>query len=173
MTEETLRFRNIVPNNRIFHKCRVNDSGELCPFGRNEGAGLKASPFFPLLGRFAGNGLEATVEGGVRGEARFGSYVVQQHVRMLLHEALGVLDAISRNHRGKTLSRHYHQLQPCLAVLLSVIFSIDEKWLFPRKKQVRPGTVFFRLSLSALDFFSLMTAFNLYQQSTIIINKFV
>ena len=30
MTEETLRFRNIVPNNRIFHKCRVNDSGELC-----------------------------------------------------------------------------------------------------------------------------------------------
>ena len=30
MTEETIRFRNIVPNNRIFHKCRVNDSGELC-----------------------------------------------------------------------------------------------------------------------------------------------
>lgn len=30
MTEETLRFRNIVPNNRIFHKWRVNDSSELC-----------------------------------------------------------------------------------------------------------------------------------------------
>ena len=25
-----LRFRNIVPNNRIFYKCRVNDSDELC-----------------------------------------------------------------------------------------------------------------------------------------------
>lgn len=59
--------------------------------------------FLPFLGRGAGEGLEAAEEGGAGGEAGFVGHVVQEHVRMLAHQALGVLDAVAGDHRGEFL----------------------------------------------------------------------